>query len=793
MRGEPGTKVALTVLRKGWAEPREFELTRAIIEVKSVETKMLADRVGYARIKDFQANTAEDLKKQLAQLKAAGARSLVLDLRNNPGGLLTAAIEVSDLFLKGGVIVTTAGQGPEERETRRATDSGDEPTYPLVVLINTGSASASEIVAGALRNDGRALLVGQRTFGKGSVQVLYDFADGSALKLTTAQYLTPGDLSIQSVGVVPHVELLPMRADAEVVDLKVDVGYREADLDRHFEGDGAASVHASRPDASLRYLWTPEKRDGAADGDGAEAPPVPEPEAEKKDKPAEEPPAAIDDEEVGPDYEIDIAREIAVAMADGRRSEIDVAALGPFLARRAEKEQGRLVEALRGLGVDWRAGGDEGPVSVTARVGFAGGERLRAGGKVVLEIEVTNRGPAPIHRLLATTRSDFRPLDDREIAFGRLGPLETAKRTLELKVPKDALAQVDDVLVAFEDDGRAALAPVAARFSVVAELVPRFAWAAQLNDTAAGNGDGLLQRGERVALVLDLENVGAGKALDVYATLASLSGNEVFLTKGREKLGGMEVGARRQVAFEFEVRPGFKGDRVRLELAMMDADLHVTTVQRLVLPLSAAIAVAPAAGSASTVRDGVTARDAPQAGARVAAVLPVAAAYPVAARAPGFLRLDLGDGHVGWVAEGDLRLSPGAAPAPGARVAMQAPPAIAIDPVAAVVTGERVRISGRATDDARVRDVIVFVGEDKVFFRANTDPSRPNELAFAADVALKPGLNFVVIIAEESTELDARVVIAVRRDRADAMPFVGSRSLNGAPEPLGVRPAAAAP
>jgi len=787
MRGEPGTKISLAVMRKGWFEAREYVLTRAIIEVKSVETEMLADRVAYARIKDFQANTAADLSKQLADLAAKGARSLVLDLRNNPGGLLNAAIDVSEIFLKSGVIVTTAGQGPEERDTRRAADSGDETAIPMVVLINSGSASASEIVAGALKNNGRALLVGQRTFGKGSVQVLYDLADGSALKLTTAQYLTPGDISIQSVGVVPHIELLPMRADKEMIDLKVDAGYREADLDRHFEGDDAAAVRIGRPVASLLYLWTQAKeaKGAAGDGGGGDAE-----KAETEGEGEEPTPERDAEEEEGPDYEIDLARELAAEIADTRKPAVDVEALAAFLDKRADTEQGRLVESLRVLGVDWRLGDGVGPAAISSAVRLVGGNTLTAGEKVVLEIEITNRGPSPLYRLLATTRSDFRPLDDREIAFGRVAPGETAKRTLEFKVPKDALARVDDVRVAFEDAGKNVLQPVAARLAVVAKELPRFAYGAQMNDTVAGNGDGLLQKGERVAIVVDLENVGVGKALDAYATLASLSGNDVFLTKGREKLGEIDVGARRQVAFEFEVRPGFKDGRVRLELALMDADLHVYAAQNIELKVEPPRTVAAAEGLVAVARDRAPAFDAPVEGARIAALLSLKAVYPLRARTDGFVRLDLGDGHVGWVDRKDVAPASGgaASPSPSAEVRIQAPPAIALEPVAAVVQRESVRIAGRATDTEKVRDVYIFVGDDKVYFKANTDPGKPGELSFLADVALKPGMNFIAIVAEESAELDARHVIAVRRDRVDAMPFVGSRSLNGPAESLGVLP-----
>ena len=271
MRGKPGTAVVLWIQRKGWEEPRAFEIVRAIIQVQSVESQMLSGNVGYVRIKDFQGNTAEHLREHLDKLNKKGARGLVLDLRNNPGGLLKAAIEVSDLFLERGGIVTTAGQSPADRDVRRARKDGDEPSYPVVVLVNSGSASASEIVAGALKNNGRALLVGERTFGKGSVQILYDYNDGCALKMTSAQYLTPGDISIQSVGVVPHVKLSPMRADEEMLDLEVIDGYRESNLDGHLEEALTASMMAGRPDVTLRYLYEPPKREEEKkDKDGAD-------------------------------------------------------------------------------------------------------------------------------------------------------------------------------------------------------------------------------------------------------------------------------------------------------------------------------------------------------------------------------------------------------------------------------------------------------------------------------------------------------------------------------------------
>ena len=183
---------------------------------------MLRDSVGYIKINSFQGNTETDLRRALAALHKKRMVGLVLDLRRNPGGLLDQAVQVADTFLDDGPIVTTSSQDPRERTEEYAKPGGTEPRYPMVVLINGQSASASEIVAGALKNHDRALIIGEQSFGKGSVQVLYKLQDKSALKLTVAQYLTPGDVSIQGVGIVPDIAISPMTVDKENMDLKVD-------------------------------------------------------------------------------------------------------------------------------------------------------------------------------------------------------------------------------------------------------------------------------------------------------------------------------------------------------------------------------------------------------------------------------------------------------------------------------------------------------------------------------------------------------------------------------------------
>ncbi len=210
MRGKPGTELELTIIRKGEDAPLNIKVTRAIIKVKSVKQRMLKEGVGYLRISQFQIRTGSDLKKAMQKLEGEHGeplKGLVLDLRNNPGGVLQAAIQVSDAFLTDGLIVYTEGR-IKNSQMRFEAEAGDVMKgKPIVVLINEGSASASEIVAGALQDQKRALIAGRTSFGKGSVQTLLQLNNGAAIKVTTARYYTPSGRSIQAEGIVPDIEI----------------------------------------------------------------------------------------------------------------------------------------------------------------------------------------------------------------------------------------------------------------------------------------------------------------------------------------------------------------------------------------------------------------------------------------------------------------------------------------------------------------------------------------------------------------------------------------------------------
>lgn len=249
MRGEPGSKIVLTVVREGAEAPLKITLVRAVIKVQSVKSRLLEKNYGYVRVSSFQSDTGESLKEALASLKkenASNIKGLVLDLRNNPGGVLNAAVDVSDAFLKSGLIVYTEGRIENSEMRFNAAPDDLINGAPMVVLINAGSASASEIVAGALQDQKRAVIMGEKSFGKGSVQTILPTSNGSAVKLTTARYYTPSGRSIQAEGIEPDIVLANVKLES--LD-KIDFNpVKEADLSHHLQ-NGKAKELAKEADA----------------------------------------------------------------------------------------------------------------------------------------------------------------------------------------------------------------------------------------------------------------------------------------------------------------------------------------------------------------------------------------------------------------------------------------------------------------------------------------------------------------------------------------------------------------
>ncbi|MEK6774314.1 MAG: S41 family peptidase [Bdellovibrionota bacterium] len=239
MRGKRGSKIVLRIVRETEDDPRDITITRGSVKIKSVKYTDLDDGYAYAKVTAFNETTARDLEKALDNHMSKNKKieGLLIDLRRNPGGLLDQAIKASDLFLKEGIIVSTIGRNKKDKEVTMATKKGRFTGFPLIVLVNEYSASASEILAGALQDNKRALIVGERTFGKGSVQSVVKLPDGSGLKMTVARYYTPSGISIQSEGIKPDIELEDVDAEGFAKAIVKSKGPREKDIQGHLRGD----------------------------------------------------------------------------------------------------------------------------------------------------------------------------------------------------------------------------------------------------------------------------------------------------------------------------------------------------------------------------------------------------------------------------------------------------------------------------------------------------------------------------------------------------------------------------
>jgi carboxyl-terminal processing protease len=288
MRGKPGTEIELTILREGGDRPFKVQLVRDVIHVASVKSRTLEEGYGYIRISNFQSRTTEDMLKALSELKeenGGGLKGVVLDLRNNPGGVLNSAVGVSDAFLGEGLIVYTKGRVADSELQFKAGPDDVLKGAPIVVLVNGGSASASEIVAGALQDHKRAIIMGTQTFGKGSVQTIVPVDNSTALKLTTARYYTPSGRSIQAHGIEPDIMLvrgeLSLAEESEIEPLK------EANLTRHLDDANQETGPGTGDQGDQKDL----EDDGRGDAETEQKPP--------EDKVSEDRPLAVEDYQLG--------------------------------------------------------------------------------------------------------------------------------------------------------------------------------------------------------------------------------------------------------------------------------------------------------------------------------------------------------------------------------------------------------------------------------------------------------------------------------------------------------------
>ena len=760
MRGDPKTGVTLWIERKGEANLLRFDLIRDIIRVLQVEHKLLDKGVGYIKVKQFSKGISGDVADAMREMSGKGATSWILDLRYNPGGLLEEAVQLSDLFVDSGTVVTTVSG--RDREARRAEHGFGDTTSSLVCLVNGGSASASEIVAGALKNLDRAVIVGTRTFGKGSVQELYDNEDRSKLKLTIAQYLTPGDRSIQNLGIVPDIQLqrmyVPEKNDSPqdfVRLLAPSRSYGEKDLDAHLVSTYAKDT--DKPTHEIGFI-VERKKPAPGAGDAPVAPPL-----EDEDGP--------DDDEIVEDFEMKFAKELASSMHTSSRPKL-IGAASKLVQKVRAAEETKLVAELSKIGVDWSGVLDQqaGSANLDVSLSTVPAQNLKAGDIVSVVATVKNIGTAPAYRVLARVQGDDPVFEDTELPIGKVNAGETRTFTAKMQVPKDALDRVDRLGLEVKEARNATARVSPAEVRIEAAPRPVFAYAYQLIDE--GNGDGLVQKGEKFKLQVQVKNAGAGATSDATVLLRNATGDGVTLAKSRFELKDtLPPNAVRDIEFPLTTDATLKGDEMIVELMAYDSALDVQTSQKLKFKIAPSVTGQPARGevtvkAATTIKSGA-AEDASQVGTAAKG-----ASYAALGTFGPFTKVKLNQGgtRVGFIPSSALS-SGGSGSGSFTATWNSTPPVISLTMKGLETSAETYRMTGAVTDENHVEDVYIFVSNQrakiesrKVFYRSNRGGANDKSLDFATDLPLWPGSNMVTVVARSSSEVRSVKTMYVYRD-----------------------------
>ena len=491
LRGEIGTPVTLSVLRKGHTKTLTFELLREEIQLESVETFDLESdiqTVRYVRIKNFQKDTSHELKNKLGDLNKIDG--LILDLRNNPGGLLEEAIRVSDLFLQGKQrIVSTKGPSVSTiHDAKQLFAGGHLQSIPLVVLINRGSASASEIVAAALKQNERAIVIGEQSFGKGTVQTLWDLKDGSGLKLTIGEYLTPSGHSIHNMGVMPSLRLIPVSVPESKGNQSGDADQQQTIAQERFrllpEVEVDSTVNYSDI-LQLRYLSSHTSL-------------LDDAEIIEKD---------VIIEKLNADIFVKIAKHVLQKWnPQNINSTLQKIAL-EFEQQEAEK----IAKALTLHGIDWSLIPDQKtPIPETLKLTWLAEEVSED--LVRLKVQLRNLGDISGQRLIVVTKAGNVLLDGLEFPIGKLPTDEVKSRTLNVKFSAGMMEETEPLELELFDHNLKKLKSVRLQLNFSPKRISSFKLKMRIFDNgkfgSRGNADGKVQSGETIALAFELENKG---------------------------------------------------------------------------------------------------------------------------------------------------------------------------------------------------------------------------------------------------------------------------------------------
>ncbi len=502
MRGKPDTKIVLGIKRKGVPNIIKFKLKRAIIKIKSVISAMPKKGIGYIKLNEFRGTAFNELKAKVEKLKKQGMKAMILDLRNNPGGLLSQAKKIADLFLDKGTIVSTVNDEEKEEETAEK-DKDDILNIPLVVLTNGGSASAAEIVTAALKSNKRAIVMGRKTFGKGSVQNLMRVPGGGGLKITIAQYLTPGDISIQSIGIIPDYELVPAYVNKEKVSIfkAGSLGMKEKDLKEHINSKYVPKK-IEKSKLVIHYF--------------------------KKYKNAKLIRKEMRKRKTGVfrnDEEISIAVDLLQKMVKSKNKEkvYDI-------AREIERQQWQvIVKKLNKLGIKWHSMVKMGDVD-TSKLKITLENNNLEGGKVnKLTFKATY--PGEIENLTGFFDTDIPYLRNFEVVLGSFK--NSTQHTFLLKLPENMPKRNEFVPLKMGFNNIKNIAKTEKiKIKTIPSKMPEIAFSYVIREKS-GVKDGILEPKDDAQIDIYMKNEGKGILKDGKLLLINVNNNkEVFINKG---------------------------------------------------------------------------------------------------------------------------------------------------------------------------------------------------------------------------------------------------------------------
>ncbi len=745
LRGDPGTTVTLSVVTEKSAQPALFTLKREIIVIPTVESASLEDNLGYIKIRNFQDDTSQCLNEHLKHLKASNnkLKGLIIDMRNNSGGLLDQAIEVADKFLESGTIVVTVGPSghPREIQDARKTDT-DEALYPIVVLVDAGSASGAEIVAGALKENDRAVIVGDRSFGKGSVQQLIELMDGSALKLTIAKYLTPLSTDIQSVGITPDIKLVPVTVAKDNINLfRGIVALREEDLKQHLDEHRKDEA----PFAIVKYYLETKEKDKAE-----------EPEEEAGD------PYKLPD--FNTDFHVIFAKKLLVNAPAWQR-ETFLRNSSSTIEEIARSEEEKIARELQKFDIDWSTGTSTGKAktNVSFSTNPANG-KVKAGDKITLTINVSNVGETPLYQLRGISTSKNGLFDKLEFILGKVGPGSVKSYSTTIEIPKNSLDREDEVIVKFEElNGRN---PKDVKFNIITEalLRPLFAYSYQILDTvkdsSKNNGDGLIQTGEDIDLLVFVKNMGEGTAEKNVVTLKDLSNKEVFIKNGRAEIGTLEPGEIKEAKLSFIVKETMHSDKFSVDVVVSEMIFGTFLTNKLTFPVVANKSkIIQASGFVKVAKNRTSLYGGMSFDSPILSIMKEGACLAYNAKNPEWFRITLPGDRYGWVSAKDVAEVDDAVVEPGALepFLQRVPPVITLSKsLSNVLFGnEQLPLSATIEDDSYVKHAYVLINNDKVFFKSNKFLTLKGQarLEITTELPLKEGPNVVTIVARDDHDL----------------------------------------